>query len=114
MILSSMNLKTVSHFAIALLLASCITPSIRNWPEEVPRQSLFLRAYRADTANQTLQTEQAYLEWILGFYQGTLIYPTGWLDVEEVLLESTEPESRAQLDERLEQLGITIGAEWAK
>jgi len=113
-ILSSMNLKTVSQFAIALLLASCITPSIRNWPEEVPRQSLFLRAYRADTANQTLQTEQAYLEWILGFYQGTLIYPTGWLDVEEVLLESTEPESRAQLDERLEQLGITIGAEWAK
>ena len=73
-----------------------------------------MRAYRADTANQTLQTEQAYLEWILGFYQGTLIYPTGWLDVEEVLLESTEPESRAQLDERLEQLGITIGAEWAK
>lgn len=109
-----MKLKTVSYFFAALLLASCITPSIRNWPDEVPRQSLFVRAYRADAENQALQTEQAYLEWILGFYQGTLIYPTGWLDIEEMLLESTEPESREQLDRRLEQLGITIGAEWAK
>lgn len=109
-----MKLKTISYFVVALLLASCITPSIRNWPEEVPRQSLFVRAYRADIENQALQTEQTYLEWILGFYQGTLIYPTGWLDVEGVLLESTEPESREQLADRLEQLGITIGAEWAK
>jgi hypothetical protein len=34
--------------------------------------------------------------------------------VEEVLLESTAPKSRKQLAGRLEQLGITIGAEWAK
>ena len=109
-----MKLKSVSYFILAILLASCITPSIRNWPDEVPRQTLFVRAYRADVANQALQSEQAYLEWILGFYQGTLIYPTGWLDVEQVLLDSTEPEARPQLDARLEELGITIGAEWAK
>ena len=109
-----MNIKLVSCLLLSIVLASCITPSIRDWPQEVPRQAHFIRAYRADVENQALQTEQAYLEWILGFYQGTLIYPTGWLDVEQVLLDSTEPENRDQLADRLQQLGMTIGAEWAK
>lgn len=99
---------------IGLMLASCITPSIRNWPESVPRQGLFVQAYRADQQNQQFQTQRAYLEWILGFYQGTVIYPTGWLDVEQRLLERTPPEQRPELDSRLEELGILIGAEWAK
>ena len=99
---------------ITLLLASCITPSIRNWPSDVPRQALFIRAYRADAENQLVQSEQAYLEWILGFYQGTLIYPTGWLDVEQVLLERSDAESKEELAARLSELGVVIGSEWAK
>lgn len=106
--------KTLTTLLIALLLASCITPSIRNWPQDVPRQALFVRAYRADVQNQQVQSEQAYLEWILGFYQGTLIYPTGWLDVEEALLERSDPETKAELAARLSDLGIIIGSEWAK
>lgn len=98
----------------SLLLTACITPSIRDWPDEVPRQALFESAYRADEVNQQFQTRQEYLEWILGFYQGTVIYPTGWLDVEAQLLDRTPPQRQQQLDERLEELGIVIGAEWAK
>ncbi len=106
--------KVVSSFVIALLLASCITPSIRNWPSEVPRQSLFISAYRADTENQLVQSERAYLEWILGFYQGTLIYPTGWLDVEQALLERSDAAAKEELAARLSELGVIIGSEWAK
>ena len=106
--------RTLKILPLVLALASCITPSIRDWPDEVPPSNLFIRAYRADAANQTLQSEQAYLEWILGFYQGTVIYPTGWLDVERQLLDITETEQQAVLASRLRDLGILIGAEWAK
>ena len=99
---------------LVVTLASCITPSIRDWPDDVPPSNLFISAYRADAANQVLQSEQAYLEWILGFYQGTVIYPTGWLDVERQLRNITEPEQRAVLSSRLRNLGILIGSEWAK
>lgn len=106
--------RTLKILPLVLALASCITPSIRDWPDEVPPSNLFIRTYRADAANQTLQSEQAYLEWILGFYQGTVIYPTGWLDVERQLLDITETEQQAVLASRLRDLGILIGAEWAK
>lgn len=43
-----------------------------------------------------------------------MIYPTGWLDVERQLLDITETEQQAVLASRLRDLGILIGAEWAK
>ena len=101
-------------FLCCLSLTACITPSIRNWPDQVPPQRVFIEAYRADQQNQEFQSQQAYLEWILGFYQGTLIYPTGWLDVEDQLIAMTPAEHRPELDSRLEELGVLIGAEWAK
>ena len=106
--------RNLEILPLVLALASCITPSIRDWPDDVPPSNLFIRAYRADAANQVLQSEHSYLEWILGFYQGTVIYPTGWFDVERQLLDITEPEHQAVLALRLRNLGILIGAEWAK
>jgi len=107
-------IKTLNTLALIFALASCITPNTREWPDDVPQISFFVNAYRADMANQALQSEQGYLEWILGFYQGTVIYPTGWLDVERQLLISTGTEQKAVLASRLRDLGIRIGAEWAK
>tara|TARA_A100000164_G_C21681561_1_gene664570 strand:- start:83 stop:634 length:552 start_codon:yes stop_codon:yes gene_type:complete len=106
--------RILKTLPLVVTLASCITPSIRDWPDDVPPSNLFISAYQADAANQVLQSEQAYLEWILGFYQGTVIYPTGWLDVERQLRNITEPEQRAVLSSRLRNLGILIGSEWAK
>ena len=106
--------RTLKNLPLVLALASCITPSTRDWPDDVPPSNLFIRTYWADAANQALQSEHSYLEWILGFYQGTVIYPTGWFDVEQQLLDITEPEHQAVLALRLRNLGILIGAEWAK
>ena len=108
------SFRTLKILPLVLAMTSCITPSIHDWPDDVPPSHLFIRNYRADAANQALQSEQSYLEWILGFYQGTVIYPTGWLDVERQLLDITEPEHQAVLALRLGNLGILIGAEWAK
>ena len=108
------SFRTLKILPLVLAMTSCITPSIHDWPDDVPPSHLFIRNYRADAANQALQSEQSYLEWILGFYQGTVIYPTGWFDVERQLLNITEPEQQAMLALRLRNLGILIGAEWAK
>ena len=108
------SFRTLKILPLVLAMTSCITPSIHDWPDDVPPSHLFIRTYRADAANQALQSEQSYLEWILGFYQGTVIYPTGWFEVERQLLDITEPEHKAVLALRLRNLGILIGAEWAK
>ena len=107
-------IKALVTMLLLFALASCITPNMYEWPDDVPKINLFVNAYRSDVANQALQSEQGYLEWILGFYQGTVLYPTGWLDVERQLLNSTEAEQKAVLALRLRDLGILIGTEWAK
>lgn len=99
---------------LVLILASCLTTGIRQWPSELPEQSLFIRTYRADIQNQLVQSQKTYLEWVVGFYQGTLIHPTGWLDVEARLFRNADPLVSTSLAERVEALGILIGAEWAK
>ena len=107
-------IKALVTMLLLFALASCITPNMHEWPDDLPKINLFVNAYRSDVANQALQSEQGYLEWILGFYQGTVLYPTGWLDVERQLLNSTEAEQKAVLALRLRDLGILIATEWAK
>lgn len=97
-----------------ILLASCITSANSGWIDTIPPQRQFVQAYQADLENQQLQSQHEYLEWILGFYQGTLLYPTGWLDIESALLDGAHPDALDSLDSRLEQLGFAIGSEWAK
>ena len=55
-----------------------------------------------------------YLDWVVSFYEGTLIAPVGWLDLQSIVLEIAEPESRPELDKRLTDLGRLISGEWAK
>jgi len=104
----------ITVLIFCLSLSACLAPSIRDWPQGIPRQALFVEAYRADARNQQVQSQREYLEWIVGFYQGTLLYPTGWLDVEERLMQRTPRAERQALKSRLAALGLAIGSEWAK
>ncbi len=99
---------------LCLWLAACSTSNLPDWPQELPPQELFIAAYQADERNQELQRQSEYLEWVVGFYQGTFLYATGWQDVEERLLNRTPVPERAALQSRLAELGIVIGSEWAK
>jgi hypothetical protein len=64
--------------------------------------------------NQTLQTREEYLGWIKSFYTGTLLYPTGWFDVQERVLSTSSPENVDAFGPRIEEMGRLIAAEWAK
>lgn len=99
---------------LCLLLAACAGSSISNWPDTIPRQQLFIDAYLADEANQRLQSRSEYLEWTLSFYQGNLVYQTGWLDIESAVLNTAIAGDAAELSAQLNELGAVIGVEWAK
>jgi predicted small lipoprotein YifL len=95
-------------------LAACASLRGRNWPDEIPPREVFVGTYLQDERNQSLQPRDAYLGWIVSFYQGTVVYPRGWLDIEDQLLERIDAEQRETLETKMEELGIAIGAEWAK
>ena len=114
-LLDSMMIKpSLTILVLCLTLGACSTSSVSDWPRDIPPQALFIQAYQADARNQQLQTQSEYLEWVIGFYEGTLLYPTGWQDVETQLLQGTPVSERSALVPRLTELGVIIGAEWAK
>jgi len=107
-------LRSLCLIVLLTALAACASLRARNWPTDIPPQDVFVETYLEDERNRTLQPRDAYLGWVVSFYQGTVVYPRGWLDIEQQLLERIPEENRDPLDEKLEELGIAIGAEWAK
>ena len=97
-----------------MTLASCVSTDIADWPDSVPPPEVFIEVYVEDEVNQDLQSQTEYLEWMLSFYQGNLVYQSGWQDVRGNVLEAPSAEQRAQLLAELRELGIAIGSEWAK
>ncbi|MDA1370624.1 MAG: hypothetical protein O2971_07670 [Proteobacteria bacterium] len=99
---------------ICLAFFACRSTNFEQWPVEIPDRNLFIAAYSEDSENQSRQSRRLYLQWVLSFYQGSLIYPSGWIDVQATVLANTLPPEREQLEQRLENLGGSIAAEWAK
>ncbi len=99
---------------IALLLTGCSLSSLEDWPEELPNVEYFVAAYEADPINQQYQDLSVYLYWVTAFYQGNVAYPTGWSDVEDIILSQTGEHIDPEFSAELANLGMTIGAEWAK
>lgn len=106
----------------AMWLVACASSSDKllsqNWPQMLPPLGYFQCLYHSDPVNQRYQSEEEYLGWIRVFYQGSLLYPTGWLDVEDAILVSTLVSAPAQerrpQQARLQELGAVIAAEWAR
>ncbi len=99
---------------VLVVLQSCVSTPPENWPETLPDRQLFVAAYQADARNQQEQNRAEYLDWILNFYQGSLLYSTGWQDIERLVLERTAPSDRPMITAELNRLGFAIASEWAK
>lgn len=101
-----------------ILLVSCVSGRrdelSQNWPQALPSLQYFQCSYQLNPVNQQVQSEAEYLDWILDFYQGSLLYPTGWLDVEAAILAVLTPQDRQNQQTQLQDLGARIAAEWAR
>ena len=111
-------IRTLLVLWLGCFVQGCATPeqpfpNPADWPAELPEAHSFLVAWRADAANRALQQENDYLQWVQRFYKGGNLVP-GWLAVSEQVLQRLNTAEQASVGGRLQQLGMRIGAEWAK
>ncbi len=108
-------LRSLFTLIFVLLFTSGCSNLKDQWPDQMPKRSLFLKAYHADTENKQIQTREEYLLWIQRFYLGWEIYRNGWLKVTNQLLEeTTNQQDRKIIEKKMQQIGFKISCEWAK
>jgi hypothetical protein len=113
---TSLRLGLAALLALSLVACQTLSTSTENWPSNIPARSIFIKAYDKQVA-AGVENEQlhSHLGWILKFYQGSVLYPTGWNDMIDMLVNSLEdPAEQALAQSRLEQLGQIICIEWAQ
>ncbi len=99
---------------LCVLSACTSTRVLERWPESLPEQHHFLSYYHEDADNQLVQTDVQYMTWVLRFYEGWELMPTGWKNIEENMLFDLSVEEHARVTAQLTELGALISAEWAK
>ena len=96
-------------------LLSCITGfDSSSWPEQIPAPEYFFAAYEVDQENGVRQARYEYMNWVVNFYEGSLLYPTGWLEIEDRVVAGFADEDKVAARLEIQQLGALIAAEWAK
>ena len=97
------------------ILSACSSMRVlERWPESLPEQHHFLSYYREDADNQLVQTDVQYLTWVLRFYEGWELMPTGWQNIEENMLFDLTEQEHGLVRAQMAELGALISAEWAK
>jgi hypothetical protein len=109
-----MRFKISLLVLLSLVLLSCLSPQLANWPESIPAMRVFEQSYAEDGQNQRLQSRQEYLEWVMVFYQGNLLYTNGWSDLNAYLHTASTRAQGEVFDAQLAVLGRLIAAEWSK
>jgi hypothetical protein len=108
-------LRSIFIASFILLLTAGCSHLKDQWPDQVPKRSLFLKAYQLDQENKRIQSQEEYLLWIQRFYLGWEIYRNGWLKVTNQLVEETHnPDDRKIVEKKMQQIGLKISREWAK
>ena len=112
------NLRTSSLIFLLSILAGCTTVATdHKWPSDVPARKIFVDAFfdKRDLDSADSKILESHLVWIVRFYKGTVLYPTGWNRVSDRFLASiNEPAEKERMTKRLRSLGISIANEWAQ
>ena len=108
------SLRIAGVLPVLLFLSSCALFQLsREWPEQAPAREVFEQHYQMDQANQALQKQRDYLLWVSRFYRGMDPVP-GWLEMTRRVSERVPAPQRTEVQDRLYELGIAIGSEWAR
>lgn len=109
--------KTFLILLLSCVLMGCQTnQSYKRWPADLPPKKVFTvgLAERLEVNKASRDQVNYHLHWIARFYQGTTLYPTGWLSMSAQCLTSvTNLKRRKKIANTLEKLGIRIANEWA-
>ena len=104
--------------ALLIFLSACQTYKLDDgWPDELPNQKLFIDGYLKKRGLEAATDQQlsSHLGWIKKFYQGTTLYPNGWLNVSSRFVATIDNNNDQKIiSRRLEKLGVVIANEWAQ
>lgn len=110
--------RTIVISTLLCVLAACQTYRFEDaWPPQMPPRQLFIDGYLEKRALKTATNKELayHLGWIKKFYQGTTLYPVGWLSASQRYIDSIESEEDKRVAaSRLTLLGVTISNEWAQ
>ena len=109
-------------FFYCIFLSACTTTSSKksasDWPSDVPQKAIFMDAYEKQVAEGTNDSSlKAHLVWVKRFYRGTVLYPIGWNNMTEMVMESltdSSPKEQDEIRKRLGLLGEKICIEWTQ
>ncbi len=110
------KLRSSIYLMSLLLLSSCVTTSKDNWPDTLPERDIFVNHYQLKTNPNPTESElNQHLKWIQRFYLGSILYPLGWNDMIELVVDSIDSKSDKEVARvKLENLGLAISNEWAQ
>ena len=113
---SAIRLSVV--MTLSLILSACQSYKLDdNWPSDIPPRKIFIDGYleKRDLTQATDAELSYHLGWIKKFYQGTTLYPNGWLSASEQFIATIDSRSeKKSVAKRMQKLGIAIGNEWAQ
>lgn len=96
----------------AVIAASTPADESLHWYE--PKETDFKAAYDRDKTNMSKQTFKDYWGWVQSFYSGNLL-DSGWTKrCKDLVSKVRKEETKASLRAKLNALGKSIAAEWAK
>lgn len=107
----------IATLFFCLLLASCATlDSSKNWSADIPDRSIFINYYLEDTNPNASNNEiERHLTWIKRFYFGSILYPIGWNEMIDMLVNSLESkQDKTTARQKLNELGLKISLEWSR
>jgi len=112
------TLKLLILLPVVLSLSACQTYDLKQqWPPEMPERQLFVSGYLMKRNLSSVSDEQIeyHLGWVKKFYQGTTLYPNGWLRASSRDINSIQnTDLRKQVSDRMVDLGVDIANEWAQ
>lgn len=112
------TIRSASLIGLLIILTACQTYRLDSkWPPQMPPRQVFIDDYlQKHGVSSAKDSDIAYhLSWVKRFYQGTTLYPVGWLSASERYLKSiTSEQERQDVDRRLVKLGVKIVNEWAQ
>lgn len=102
---------------VGATISGCTTLNpTTSWPTDLPEKAYFIQAYQAHSGSKYSSSEiETHLIWIKRFFNGTMLFPTGWNDMSKQLIDSLEEEeAKKSATRRLFELGKIISIEWAQ
>lgn len=110
-------LKRAIGCLIIVLIQACSTlPENESWPTDLPARQIFIENCKNNSNScSTRDKTEEYLIWVKRFYYGSVLYPSGWNEMTELLTSSLQNSGdKTIVRDRLDKLGLVIVFEWAK